>query len=547
MKKILLLSSVLALSACGVKTQKATQLVDSSAKTSIQTFSHSMSLTSVNTQFTHVATFQPSSFNNKKLQATSVTKSGNLLYITYNTQFDDVRGGIDIISLSSTNVPTVLKSLVSENTEYADAKLSGNFLYMVGQKKVADRNYAVLTVLDISNSANPVVVSEKTFNGFYATSIDLQSNKAYITVPNLGVVSVDVSTPASLTVLNTTSITAGNSLYVKRAGLASVVIGGSSNHNLSVVSPSQNSVVALAGRSQEAPARFTYKDAFLYTNAGNTGLRILKDFETTTPTMSYTGSLSGTGNGLSLGACDKLYLAQGEQGLQVYNVANKQAPVNEGSFDFANDSGSANNTFYVVNNNEHFVFVADGLAGIQMVKVNPTCATAHDEDDEDKDHENSCEHDKGLTCKIYDLTATKPSALPDFSTMTPIGSFYADKLDVVQQSYENSFPKFPAALKTHKEWYGIECKGYWNSPYAEKSTISLGSDDGSKLYIDDALAINNDGLHSPTTVSLVKTLEKKEYKIKLDYYQGPQTIIQLELKVKPDSAAAPVYMDKMFN
>lgn len=543
-KTLFILASVSLLSACGVKTQRKQTALEPAAKTSIQTFSHSMSLTASNTQFTHIATFQPSSFNNKKLQATSITKNGSLLYITYNTQYDDIRGGLDIISLSSSNVPTVLKSLVSENTEYADAKLSGSYLYMVGQKKDLERNYAVLTVVNISNAANPVVVSEKTFNGFYATSIDLQSGKAYITIPNLGVQTINISNPASLVDQGSTTIPSGNSLYVKRSGLANIVIGGSSNHNLSVVSSSQNSAVSLAGQSQEAPARFTYKDDYLYTNAGNTGLRILKNFNTTTPTLSYTGSLSGTGNGLSLGSCDKLYLAQGEQGLQVYNIANKQSPINEGSFDFANDSGSANNTFYVVNNNEHFVFVADGLAGVQMVKVTPSCPGSHDDDD---DHDNDCDHDKGLICKVYDLSVTKPASLPDFSAMTPVGSFYATKMDVVSQSYANSFPKFPTALKIYKEWYGIQCKGYWKSPYAESATISLGSDDGSKLYIDDSLFINNDGLHSPTTVSANKVLEKKEYKVRLDYYQGPQTEIQLELKVKPASLTTPVYMENMFN
>jgi len=546
--KLVLATSLVILNSCGFnKSQSTTDLSTATEQTTVQTFSHTMSLTAADAQFTHVATFQPSSFNNKKLQATSVTKNGSLLYITYNTQYDDIRGGVDIISLSSTNVPTVLKSLVSESTEFADAKLSGSYLYMVGQKKDASRNYAVLTVLNIANSTNPIVVSEKTFNGFYATSIDIQNSKAYITIPNLGVEKIDISNPASLVDEGTTAINAGNSLFVKRSGLADLVLGGSSNHNLSVVSSSQNTSLVLSGQSQEAPARFTYKDDYLYTNAGNSGLRIIKNFDSTSPTLTYTGSLSGTGNGLGLGSCDKLYLAQGEQGLQVYNISNKQNPVNEGSFDFTNDSGSANNTFYVINNNEHFVFVADGLAGVQMVKVNPTCSSAHDQDDDDKDHESDCEHDKGLICKVYDLSATKPSSLPDFSTMTAVGSFYASKMDVVAQSYANSFPKFTTALKTYKEWYGIQCKGYWQSPYAESASLSLGSDDGSKLYLDDSLVINNDGLHSPTTVSATKILSKKAYKVRLDYYQGPQTEIQLELKVKPDSVTTPVYLDNMFN
>lgn len=129
------LISLLALSSisCGINTKNKTTLTNANSK--IELNNYKMELSNTCNEFVHIATINSSEFNNHKLQATGLVKKNNIVYISYNTQYDEVRGGLDIISLNSSNVPSLLSSLVSENSEFADIKMKDNYLFLVGQKR----------------------------------------------------------------------------------------------------------------------------------------------------------------------------------------------------------------------------------------------------------------------------------------------------------------------------------------------------------------------------------------------------------------------------
>lgn len=548
MKKELLLLSVLSLSfGCGVKNTATTQKFEQ-ANSKITYSSHQMSLAATNTTFTEIATINSTVYNSKKLQATGLVKDGSLVYISYNTQYDEVRGGLDIVSLSNSNQPTIVSSLVSENSEYAELKKKGNYLFMVGQRSTLERNYATLAVVDVSTPTTPSIVSTLDFDGYYATSIDIQGNVALITVPNLGVVELNITNPLSPQI-TTTSAIKGNSLFARKFGSKTIVLGGSTSHELSQLSGATVSTIqSISSQVQEAPSRFTIKGNTVYTNGGNTGLTIIDKIHAT-PELLHTGGVTtGTGNGISTGSCNKLFLAQGEVGLMVLDVSAKSNPILEGTFDYSTDHGSANNVFYLTHNNQSYVFVADGLAGVKVVKANNSCDEDEDDNDHDDDDNNDDNH-KGLVCKVFDLSAIspKPTSLPNLSLMSHVGFIYPEKLDVISQTSLNSFPLFPTSLKYLKEYYAVECEGMWESKNVGPGILSLGSDDGSKLYIDDTLVIDNDGLHSPFTKTVPMTFAKKDYKVKIQYFQGPHNQIQLELKHKLNSSSSLEYMDEMFH
>jgi len=326
------------------------------------------------------------------------------------------------------------------------------------------------------------------------------------------------------------------------------MLGGSSNHNVSSNNSSTTVLQNISSQVQEAPARFTIAANTLYSNGGNTGLTILDSVHTPSPVLKSITPVTGRGNGIAVDSCKQAYLAQGEQGLIVVDVANKTNPLQMGRFDYTGsqeDSGSANNVFLMKTSGQMYVFVSDGLGGVKIVKVTSTQSCANNDDDEDED--NKCDdddhnHDNGLVCKVYNLASTQPTALPNFSLLTPVGTFTTDKLNVQAQTWANSFPLFPTPLKSMKEWYGVVCKGVYSSPKAESVKFSLGSDDGSKLYLDNVLVIDNDGLHSPATVTGTVNMQKRDYDVKVEYYQGPQTEIQLELQLE-SSTIPKKYMD----
>lgn len=549
MKKIALIVLAMALSACSSRLEVTTfEKTTTTTETGIKIYSHNMAVSNPNMLYEHIATIPPRVLNGKTLQSTGFAKKGNYAYVVYNTKGDEIRGGLDILEMTTPSTPVLKNSLVSENSEYAEVKVKGNYLLMVGQKKDVSRNYGLLTVINVTDPLNPVVASELVFaDGWYATSIDLEANKAYITVPNVGVKVVDISNLNAVTLLSTESSSAGNSFFVRRNTNRSIVLGGTSAHQLSSLQGGTTTLLDLISyQPQEAPARFRLKNNVLYTNGGNTGLNILSKINTSSPELKYSSPIEGRGNGLTTGSCHQLYLAQGEQGLLIYNAEDLGNPVFEGRFDYADaqeDCGSANNVEYLEISNNKYVFVSDGLGGVKIVKVNPTTDCNCDDQEDD---DNSEDHESGLMCKVYDLQ-TQLSQLPNFSTLTPVGSFTTNQLDVVDQTWANSFPLFPTPLKYLTENYGVVCEGYWVSNSVQTIQVSLSSDDGSKLYLDNNLEINNDGLHAPQTVTKNINVIQKDYSIKIEYYQGPRTQIQLMLEYKPLPSGTKTYMTGFYH
>jgi len=82
-------------------------------------------------------------------------------------------------------------------------------------------------------------------------------------------------------------------------------------------------------------------------------------------------------------------------------------------------------------------------------------------------------------------------------------------------------PEFTLTLKDKKqEHFAVEYRGYIKVPADTIYTFYLNSDDGSMLYIDNTLLINNDGLHSDREINGSTALAAGYHKIILKYLQG---------------------------
>ena len=147
----------------------------------------------------------------------------------------------------------------------------------------------------------------------------------------------------------------------------------------------------------------------------------------------------------------------------------------------------------------------------------------------------------GLAGKIYALPESTQQ-LPDFDTMTPLGTIYTKKIDVPNHSWTEGFP----GVTDRFEWFGIEYKSTFKVKKEGHYTFQLYSDDGSKLFIDDSLVIDNDGLHSQRERSGEIDLDNSTHKIRLQYYQGPRTEIGLQLYVTFSSEKQEVFPGSNF-
>jgi len=104
---------------------------------------------------------------------------------------------------------------------------------------------------------------------------------------------------------------------------------------------------------------------------------------------------------------------------------------------------------------------------------------------------------------------------------------YTRKLDIPSRNFTKGFP----GLENVFEWFGIQYRGTITIKDSGLYKFRLLSDDGSKLYIDSILIIDNDGTHAPASKTGEIYLSPGTYPVRVDYFQGPRMQIALQLFV----------------
>lgn len=142
--------------------------------------------------------------------------------------------------------------------------------------------------------------------------------------------------------------------------------------------------------------------------------------------------------------------------------------------------------------------------------------------------------DRGLVGEVYDISDLnavdrKRATLQiiDLDSRTPeSGKILMPTLDVTPRIWTDGFPGMPALI----EWFAIRFEGRLLMDRAGKYQFALESDDGSLLFIDDRLVVENDGNHAPRVrASPMVTMTAGMHKMRVDYYQGPRQRIALRL------------------
>lgn len=133
----------------------------------------------------------------------------------------------------------------------------------------------------------------------------------------------------------------------------------------------------------------------------------------------------------------------------------------------------------------------------------------------------------GLRGLVYHIHHNR-TKLPDFEKMKPAGPpIYTSSLNLPPQDFKQGFPGVTKRI----EWFAIDYTGrFWISKPGTY-TFSLLSDDGAKLYIDDQVVIDNDGLHPPQEKTGPADLAGGLHRMRVSYFQGPKLQIALVLKV----------------
>jgi hypothetical protein len=133
----------------------------------------------------------------------------------------------------------------------------------------------------------------------------------------------------------------------------------------------------------------------------------------------------------------------------------------------------------------------------------------------------------GLRGLVYHIHHNA-SSLPNFEKMKPAGPpIYTSSLNLPPQDFKQGFP----GVTKRTEWFAIDYSGRFWIANPGMYSFSLLSDDGAKLYIDDQVVIDNDGVHAPLEKTGALELAGGLHNIRVSYFQGPKWQVALVLKV----------------
>ena len=150
--------------------------------------------------------------------------------------------------------------------------------------------------------------------------------------------------------------------------------------------------------------------------------------------------------------------------------------------------------------------------------------------------------DVSMEGKIYFLPVDADD-LPDFSKLKSQGSIYTDRWNVPARDFTSGFP----GVTNRFEWFALDYQGTIYVPKAGEYGFHLSSDDGSRLYLDDKLVVDNGGVHSMADATGSVALTQGDHKFRLTYFQGPATALGLVLMVTPPGGTETLFRLQDFN
>ncbi len=136
----------------------------------------------------------------------------------------------------------------------------------------------------------------------------------------------------------------------------------------------------------------------------------------------------------------------------------------------------------------------------------------------------------GLIGKVY-VPGKTFRYMPNFKQMKSLYTFTAANLDVARRNYTEGFPT-PQKQNVF-EYFAIHFRGKLAVATPGVYMFELSSDDGSKLFINGKLVVDNDGLHPTQSSNAHITLRAGFHPIEIHYFQGPAHELSLQWYYKP--------------
>src|SRR5262249_2769400 len=129
-----------------------------------------------------------------------------------------------------------------------------------------------------------------------------------------------------------------------------------------------------------------------------------------------------------------------------------------------------------------------------------------------------------------------------------------DKLPIFKQlkpNYKGECTGFDLSLAGRNYNYAMLFEGYLKIPQDGEYRFWLNSDDGSRLWLDGKLIVDNDGVHAPKTVIAPAKLTKGMHQLQVGFFQvGGGVVLDVDIegpKLKRQPASPHVFLTPQGN
>jgi hypothetical protein len=122
-----------------------------------------------------------------------------------------------------------------------------------------------------------------------------------------------------------------------------------------------------------------------------------------------------------------------------------------------------------------------------------------------------------------------------------VATIYTDTLNIPERHFYDGFP----GVSRRAEWFLIDYTGTFSVTVNGMYEFRLHSDDGSYLFIDDRMVIENDGKHAPESRSGSIPLAAGEHHIKVRYAQTDDRMALQLFVLVPGASSEKIFTTKL--
>jgi hypothetical protein len=135
--------------------------------------------------------------------------------------------------------------------------------------------------------------------------------------------------------------------------------------------------------------------------------------------------------------------------------------------------------------------------------------------------------------KVYALAENTRKLPEEYNTLTQLSVVYACEWNIPQHDWHQGFPN----LADRSEWFAIHYSGPFTVKVPGTYRFRTSSDDGTRLFIDGKVVVDNDGVRPMRSVAGTVELSASRHDLTLDYFQGPRYSIAMQVYVTAPGAS----------